>query len=183
MQLREPRVRPLPKSEWNDEVRELLESVRRQGRVYNIFATLAHHPKLLKRWLVFGNHLLFKSTLPARERELIILRTAWLRRSEYEWGQHVRIGKQVGLNDEELDRLKEGANTPGWNRLESALLRAVDELCEYTTISDPTWQELAVHYNTQQVLDLIFTVGQYSMLAMALNSLGVQLDEGITGFD
>ena len=73
---------------------------------------LAHHPKLLKRWMVFGNHILFKSTLPDRERELLILRIAWRCRAEYEWGQHVVITRRCGVDDAEMARIKEGPDAP-----------------------------------------------------------------------
>src|SRR6476661_8666843 len=101
-----PRVAPLPPEAWNAEVTEILQATQMGGRTLNIFATLAHHPKLLKRWLVFGNHVLAKSTVPARERELVILRIGWLCRAEYEWGQHVVIGRQSGLTDGEIQRIK-----------------------------------------------------------------------------
>ena len=78
----EPRLEPLARDEWDDETRALLGD----DRTINIFATLAHHPKLMKRWLVFGNHVLAKSTLPPRDRELLILRTGWNCRASYEWG-------------------------------------------------------------------------------------------------
>src|SRR6187431_3817343 len=91
MPLREPRITPLPPSEWNDEIRELMEGLQRDGQVYNIFTTLAWHPQLLKRWLVFAGHVLSKSTLPPREREIAILRMGWLCRAEYEFGHHVAI--------------------------------------------------------------------------------------------
>ncbi len=78
MRVSQPRVRPLPESEWNDDAREFMGRVERDGHVLNIYKTLARHPKLLKRWGVFGTHGLYKSTLPARERELLILRTGWL---------------------------------------------------------------------------------------------------------
>jgi hypothetical protein len=77
-----PRVAPVPREQWDDEVREILAASQMGGRVLNIFQTLAHHPKLMKRWLVFGNHVLFKSTLSPRERELLILRTGWNCRAE-----------------------------------------------------------------------------------------------------
>jgi len=183
MFLRQPRIEPLAEEQWDDETRELLERSRVEGRVLNIFRTLAVHPKLLKRWLVFGNHVLFKSSLPPRERELLILRTGWLCRAEYEWGQHAIIGKQAGLTDEEIGRIKEGPDAAGWNDFDRALLRAVDELHEHAFISDATWQALGERYDAQQLIDLIFTVGQYNLVSMALNTLGVQLDEGIAGFE
>jgi 4-carboxymuconolactone decarboxylase len=183
MRLTQPRLEPLSEEKWDDETRELLERLQMDGRVFNIFPTLAAHPKLLKRWLVFGNHILYKSTLPPRERELLILRTGWLCRAEYEWGQHVVIGKKEGLSPDEINRIKEGSEAPGWSEQDATLLRAVDELHSQAFISDQVWNALAASYNTQQLLDLIFTVGQYNMLSMALNTLGVQLDEGVGGFE
>lgn len=183
MHLAQPRLEPLAEEKWDDETRELLERSQVQGRVFNIFRTLAAHPKLLKRWMVFGNHILFKSTLPPREREMLILRTGWLCRAEYEWGQHIVIARQAGLTVDEINLIKQGPDAPGWNEFDAALLRAVDELHAQAFISDAGWNALAAVYDTQQLLDLIFTVGQYTMLSMALNTLGVQLDEGIAGFE
>ncbi len=182
MRLSEPRVSPLPEGEWGDESQELLGRLEGERRVLNIFRTLAHHPKLLKRWTVFGNHVLFKNTLPARERELLILRTGWLRRSEYEWGQHVRIAKGSGISDAEIERVKEGPDADGWDEADAALLRAVDELIADAFITDETWQALAGRFETEQLIDVIFTVGQYNLVSMALNTLGVQLDDGVKGF-
>jgi alkylhydroperoxidase family enzyme len=156
----------------------MLSRLERDGEVFNIFATLARHPDLLRRWLVFGNHVLGKSTLPARERELAILRMGWLCRAEYEWGHHVEIGKQAGLSEDEIRRVRQGPDAPGWDAFESSLLRAVDELHADSFISDGTWKALSERYNSQQLLDLIFTAGQYKLVSMALNSLGVQLEDG-----
>lgn len=181
MRLTEPRVTPLPQAEWDDETRELLESLRRDGHVYNIFATLARHPRLLKRWLVFAGHVLSKSTLPAREREIAILRMGWLCRAEYEWGHHVAIGKQAGLNEDDIKRIEEGPDAAGLDPFEATLISAVDELHADSFIGDSTWKALAERYNTQQLMDLVFAAGQYKLVSMALNSLGVQLEEGFAG--
>jgi len=183
MRLTKPRLEPLADEKWDDETREMLERLKVDGRVFNIFRTLAAHPKLLKKWLVFGNHILYKSTLPPRERELLILRVGWLCRAEYEWGQHVVIGKRAGLTDDEIDRVKEGPDAPGWSEFDATLLRAVDELREQAFISDAVWDALTATYDTRQLLDLIFTVGQYNLVSMALNTLGVRLDEGVAGFE
>jgi 4-carboxymuconolactone decarboxylase len=182
MHLSQPRVTPLTQSEVDDETKELLETLKRDGHLYNIYATLARHPQLLKRWLVFGGHVLGKSTLPPREREIAILRMGWLCRAEYEWGHHVAIGKQAGLNDDDIKRIAEGPDAVGLDPFEATLLRGVDELHANTFISDSTWNALTERYNTQQVLDLLFTAGQYKLVSMVLNSVGVQLEEGFTGF-
>ena len=183
MRLSKPRVAPVRDEDLDDEGREFLQTVSQEGRVLNIYRTLVAHPKLLKRWGVFGTHVLYKSTLPLRERELLILRTGWLCRSEYEWGQHVIIAKGCGVTDEEIERRKEGLHTEGWSPSDAALLRAADELHEDSFISDATWEALSGRFDTQQMIDVIFAVGQYHIVSMALNSLGVQLDEGVKGFE
>jgi 4-carboxymuconolactone decarboxylase len=184
MRLATPRLAPLAESEWTEEVRELVAPTARgaSGAPLNIFATLARHPKLMKRWLVFGNHVLAKSTLSPRDRELAILRIGWLCRAEYEWGQHVVIARASGISDTEIERIAAGPDAPGWSREDATLLRAVDELRTDAFVSDATWSALASRYDERQLLDLIFTVGQYQLVSMALNTLGVQLDAGVPGF-
>jgi 4-carboxymuconolactone decarboxylase len=185
MRLDTPRVQPLSEDQWSDEVREILTGAQVGGRgrrPANIFTTLARHPKLLRRWLVFGNHVLFKSTLPARERELAILRVGWLCRSAYEFGQHTVIGRQAGLDDGEIRRVTLGPQAPGWSPDDATLLRAVDELHADSFVSDATWSALARRWSVEQILDLLFAVGQYRLVSGVLNSLGVQLDAGVPGF-
>jgi alkylhydroperoxidase family enzyme len=183
MRLSKPRVEPLAEADWSEEAREVLGGLGGpDGRPLNIFRTFAHHPKLLKRWLVFGSHVLAKSSLPARDRELAILRVGWLCRAEYEWGQHVLIARGSGVSDEEIARVAAGPEASGWSADDAALLRAVDELHADAFVSDATWQALSRRWDTRQLLDLIFTVGQYQLVSMALNTLGVQLDAGVPGF-
>ncbi|HLW55115.1 MAG TPA: carboxymuconolactone decarboxylase family protein [Candidatus Angelobacter sp.] len=178
MRLSRPRIAPLPAKEWDAETREYLSRLERDGQVFNIFATLARHPDLLRRWTVFAGHVLGKSTLPVRERELAILRVGWLCRAGYEWGHHVAIGKECGLTDAEIKRVADGPQAAGWKPFDAALLRAVDELHADSLVSDATWQALASGFNEQQMLDFLFTVGQYELVCMMLNSVGVQLEEG-----
>jgi 4-carboxymuconolactone decarboxylase len=178
MRLEKPRVAPLSPEEIDPETRERFGD----RPPLNIFRTLAHHPKLMKRWLVFGNHVLSRSTLSPRDREILILRVGWRCQAEYEFGQHTLIGRTCGLSDEEIARITRDPSEPGWSELERLLLVAADELVEDAFLSDATWQALTSHYSTEQMLDLVFTVGQYNLVSMALNSLGVQLDEGVPGF-
>jgi alkylhydroperoxidase family enzyme len=183
--LEKPRIAPLADAEMDPEIRELLGVASQgvgAGRVLNIFRTLAHHPKLLKRWLVFGSHVLAKSTLPARERELAILRVGWKCRSEYEWGQHVAIGRASGLSDDEIRRIAAGPDAPGWSELDAWILRGCDELVGDHFLADATWAGLSAHWSTEQLVDFVFAVGQYVLVSMALNSFGVQLDAGVEGF-
>ena len=175
MRLDKPRLEPLAREQIDPELRVRFGD----GPILNIFRTLARHPALMKRWLVFGNHVLAKSTLAPRQREIAILRIGWLCRSGYEWGQHVVIARASGLSDEEIARIAEGPEAPGWSALERALLRASDELHADAFVSDATWAALSQHLDTQQLMDLVFTVGQYTLVSMALNTLGVQPEPGL----
>jgi 4-carboxymuconolactone decarboxylase len=178
-----PRLAPLGESALNAEQREILAPLRRDDRVYNIFATLARHPKLLKRWLPFANHLLFKSSLAPRLRELLILRVAWLARSAYEWGQHVEIARREGLSEAEIARVAAGPDAAGWTAADAVLLRAADELYEDACLGEASWAALRQRFGETEIMDLVFTVGGYTLLAMALNSFGVALDPGLKGFE
>ena len=182
MRLSTPRITPTEASEWDEEAQELMAKLEKGVGPVNVMRTMVRHPKLMKRWLPFTNHILFKSTLAARDREIVILRVAWVTKAEYEWGQHVSIAREAGLSDAEIDRVAEGGDAEGWSEGERALIRATDELEKECFISEPTWQALCRHYNDQQVMDAIMTVGNYRALAGLLNSTGVQLDDGLSGF-
>jgi len=148
---------------------------------YNIYKTLAHHPDLYARWSPLGQFLLNGSSLPPREREIVMLRMGWLCQSEYEWSQHARIAKNsAGMTAQEVQRIAAGANAPGWSAFERTLLRMVDELRYDTMISDATWQALRTKYSDRQIMESLFTAAQYQLVSMALNSLGVQLDPELT---
>jgi 4-carboxymuconolactone decarboxylase len=180
-----PRIPPVDFNSLDQETRSLLDSlsgVRREEVDHlNVFTTLAQHPKLLKRWLVFANHVLAKSELPARDRELAILRTGWRCAAPYEWGQHVAIARGVGITDDEVARVAAGPDAPGWPTDDAALLRAVDELHDDGTIRDATWATLADRYDTHQLMDLVFAIGQYHLVSFALNAFRVERDDGVSG--
>jgi len=175
----ELRLPPVPPEERSEATAELLQQLKfdPDGPDPNIFATLAHHPRLLKRWSAFGGTLLFRSELSDRERELLILRTAWHCRAHYEWSHHVPMGRRAGITPEEITRVTQGPDAPGWDDGAAALLRAADELHADAVIGDATWAELAKRYQPAQLVEIPMVVGQYHLVAFTLNSLGVQLDD------
>jgi 4-carboxymuconolactone decarboxylase len=179
----QPRIPPLPPDEWEGDIKRILEAVpggveNRLGE-NNIFPTLARHPELFRAWLRFGGYLLTSGKLSGRDRELLILRTAVNCGSSYEWGQHVRISLAGGIEREAIDRVLEGPDAAGWSEHEAALLRAADEFNQGYRISDVTWAKLAETYDTEKLIEATMVVGHYTMLAGALNSFGVELDEGL----
>jgi alkylhydroperoxidase family enzyme len=178
-----PRIAPLTLDGADAETRQLLErltSIRGANtQLLNVFGTLAHHPKLLRQWLGFATYLLTASSLDPRLRELVVLRVGWLCRSPYEWGQHIHVGRRVGVTDADLERLAAGPTAAGWNAAEAAALRATDELVARHTLSDASWSTLQLHFTTQQLLDLVFLVGQYQLVSAALNACRVERDDGL----
>jgi alkylhydroperoxidase family enzyme len=177
-----PRITPLAHDEQDERMRELLpEATVRDGAVLNIFTTLVRHPGLFEKWVRFGGKLLV-GKLPARDRELLILRTGWRCQSEYEWGQHVLIGRAAGITDDEVRRIKRGPEALGWSALDATLLRAADELHDDSCISDATWATLANNYDNKQLIEIPMLVGQYHLVSFCLNSLGVQREASVPGF-
>ena len=181
----EPRVPPLPPEEWggDPDLKRILEAVpggvsRRLGD-NNIFPTIARNPELFKAWLRLGGYLLTAGKLPGKDRELLILRTAVVCRSSYEWGQHVRISLDGGIEREVIDRVLEGPDADGWSPHEAALLQAVDELHQGSRISDETWRILSETFDQAELIEATMVIGHYHMVAFALNSFGVELDEGL----
>lgn len=163
------------------EDRELGERAKVNGKVINIFRVLMQHPKLARAWLKFANYILSdRQSLPARERELAILRIGWLNQAPYEWEQHVRISQALGISDDEIERISKGPKA-GWKPADAALLQAADDLFENSVVSDGTWKTLSEHFSTEQIMDAVFTIGQYNLVSWALNSLGVPLDDFLPG--
>lgn len=178
MHLTRPRIPPLADPQLSPEQREALTRATLPGRPpLNIFRTLAQAPEALSAFLAWGGYVLSKrNALGARQREIVILRIGYLCRSGYEWTQHVEIALRAGLSQNDIARIKTGADAPGF--ADVALLRACDELHARQFIADTTWAALKAYFDDKACMDLIFTAGQYTQVSMMLNSFGVQLDEG-----
>jgi alkylhydroperoxidase family enzyme len=151
------------------------------GRPLNIFRTLGHHPDLLRAFTRFGNVLLNHGTLPARSRELVVLRVGWRGGSPYEFGQHTLIGRAVGVTDDEVRRLA-APGYDGWSDDDATLLRLADELCADDRVGDATWAALAARWSRAELLELLVLAGYYRLVCGLLNSTGVQLEPGTPGW-
>jgi len=172
------RLQPLPDDKWDETVQGALSTMLPPERCNprdagNLMATLARHPKLARAFLRFGGYLLTGSTLPARMREQAILRVAHRRGCAYEWTHHVKIGKQAGLSDAEIAAAQTGETNDEFDR---TIFNAVDELDEKSNLSDKTWTALGARLDERQQMDLVFTIGGYIALAMALNTFGVEVE-------
>lgn len=148
----------------------------------NAMGMQAHHPELTAAFNQSIRHALYFSTLTPRQRELLVLRVAHLRRSDYEWAQHVYQAGVVGLTREEVARVRSGPAAEGWTSLERALLTAADDLVADARIGDTAYSVLTVEMNTKQIMDVVFTVGAYETFAMALRTFDIELDEDLLPF-
>jgi alkylhydroperoxidase family enzyme len=177
-----PRVKPVPLSELSAENLELVRTRIRDGKLPNLYATLINHPKLYGPRSTFGTYIQRESLVPPKTRELLIMRTGWLIRTEYEWAHHAPIAKEAGLTDAEVARIAKGPAEKAWTEDQRAVLQTVDELRRETFVSDATWKTLTKYYSKEQMIEIVYTVGAYAMTGTAINSLGIQLEEGYSGF-
>lgn len=177
-----PRLRPV--SPVSPEIEEILvgsiKSVN--GEHLHLFGTMAHHPKMLKRFLAFGGFFLNRGLLPAREREIVILRVGWNTSSVYEFGQHTVIGRNCGVNDDEIVALAGDPSRHPWSVRDRGLIAMTDEICAHDCVSEPTWTELRAEWSDAELCEFVLLVGMYRMVAGFLNTMGVELDPNTPGW-
>jgi alkylhydroperoxidase family enzyme len=183
-----PRLTPLPPKEWPKAAAEALAPLlpptgRPKGenrpKGLNALGVLARYPELALAYNTFSGQIMYGSKLSARHRELLVLRVATVRNAAYEWWQHVASAGDNGVDPDEVARVAVGPDAPEWSDLERAFLRAVDELLGDALIADETWSALAGELDEQQLMEVVFTVGAYDTLAMALRTFGVPLDDDL----
>jgi 4-carboxymuconolactone decarboxylase len=175
------RLSPLPADQWDEQVRGAVAVLLPRERINprdagNILGTLVHNPALTKAYLQFNKYVLVDSTLSARVREIAILKTSLLRDCPYLWSHHVPIAQRAGLSVEEIAAVEHGEATDDFDQL---VLNAVDELHTDAKIADGTWDALGDQLDDQQRMDLIFAVGCYSLLATAVNTLGIEEEHAV----
>jgi 4-carboxymuconolactone decarboxylase len=192
-----PHISPLLPPDWDDVALEALGAFPRglafvlkqwnaggqDARGMHLLGVLARYPALAKAYLTFSGYIAAGTALPNRIRELAILRIAWLRRTEYEYVQHVVMAKLAGISDAEIERVRLGADAPGWHGEEGEVVRAADELFKSGRISRETWNRLATVFDKRQLVDLIFVVGCYDMLATLILTLDLPLEPGVSPLD
>lgn len=186
-----PRVSPLLPPEWDAVVHDavstfpsardfVLSRYREAGaRGMHGIGVILQHPALAKAFLAFNNHVATGSTVSKRIRELLILRISWLRRAEYEFVQHLVLARNAGLSEAEIERVQLGPDAAGWDPVDADVVRCVDELHADARIQDDTWTRLSAHFSTEQLMDIVFAVGCYDLLAKVFKTFGVQLEPGV----
>ena len=168
------KLSPLPPAEWDPSLSSIVEDMG--GAPIAVHALMANHPALLKAWWNFRNYAVKGGDLGPRKAELVILRVAVHMRAWYEWGSHVERALAVGIGRDEIERVKRGAQAPGWAAGEALLLEAVDELIATHGLSPATHARLREHYDPRQIMDIIAIHGLYVILGCMINTWGLDLD-------
>jgi 4-carboxymuconolactone decarboxylase len=182
-----PRIAPLRRDEMGEEARTITKRIRTAAGasatddIPEYVATMLRHPSLYAQHVALGTELLGNGTLPARQRELAILRTGWLCGAPYEWGEHVGIAKRAGLTSAEIERVTKGSAAAGWKFEDRAILRAAEELHAGAMISDNAWSELETFLDDQQRIELPYLVGTYTKVAFLQNTLRLRLGQSNPG--
>ena len=190
----EPRLRPVAATAFTEEQRALAATYSGAFGSGADFRTLLVHPELVKGVLPFANYILSESTLTARHRDLLILRTAWLTRSPYLWAKHednvFTAPVVIPIAGPPLDPFARealgaiaGRPLTGFSDFERVLLRAADELHQYSFIRDETWAAMAQQYNVHQLMDATFTIAEMTMIGAIVNSVRVDLEPGWVEFE
>ena len=173
------RIRPSGPADWTEETRAILgratpaaESADGEGPP-NILYTIGHHPSLLAPFLAFSSALALRGVLPRRDSELLALRAAWNCGSAFEWGHHVEYARAEGLTPRQIEAIAEGPEAAGWSAADRLLLAVADELHARQHLSDERYAALAERFTPAEIVEIVFVVGQYTMLSMVANATGV----------
>ena len=181
VRLTAPRIPPLPEAQWTDPHEALVATYGPEVRVGNAFRTLLNVPELVEAVMPFTIYTMTSdSTLSARHRELLILRTAWLCQNAYVWADHAPVARTAGVTAKEMRRIAQGPDASGWDPFEATLLGLADELFRNSAVRDATWSALEERYDLYNMVDAVMTVNEVTLLSMLFNSMGVQPDDGAT---
>jgi len=182
-----PRVEPLALDAMTPAQKDLLGIVEGnelpKRATTNLFRTLIHHADLMSVYLPLGDRVSKPAELDARDRELMIMRIAWIYQGEYEWAQHYEPARNAGLSAKEIERIKNGPDAPGWQPFERTLLRAADQLVLKATLDDKTWNALLEKYSIPDLMVMTTMVAHYHWVAMMTKAMGIQLENGKNGFE
>jgi len=166
---------PVPRGEeLRADVGQLLPLIAPPGREpARTMAVLARQPDLLAPFLGWAAALALNGVLTHRDHELLALRVASNTGSDFEWVEHVEYGREAGLTDDEIAMIKRPVDDGAWTAGERALLRAADDLHRDDDVNDDTWAILVEHYDVPALVEMLFVVGQYTMLSMVANAAGI----------
>lgn len=166
----EPRVPPLAVEDFSAEQASLVGDWTH----LNFSRVLVRHPALYKVFVPYIAQVIAGSSLPPRDREVLVLRTLALGQDIYEAHHHVQIAHKAGLSDADIAAVRTGdAALSDWDKV---LVAAADELVASQRLSDAAWAALGTRYAREQQMEVVFLVGCYNVMAMLTNSFGIEVE-------
>ena len=145
----------------------------------SVFRVLLHQPAVAKAVQDLLVALLFRGSLDARLRELLIMRLGWATDAVYEWTQHWRVARQLEIPAEDLLAVRDWKNSDRFDARDRAVLAATDDTLANGCISDATWAECCKELpSVQDRIELVAAIGTWRMISGILKSLEVPLEEG-----
>jgi 4-carboxymuconolactone decarboxylase len=178
--LKAPRIVPVPESQWTDVQKQLVSKYAPNGHADNALKTLLNLPELVDGVMPYTNYLLSESSLSPRQRELLVLRAAWLLGNGPLWATHAKAARDAGMSSSEIRRVAQGPDTSGWEPFEATLLRLANELFRNSSVTNSTWRTLSSRFDMTNLMDAVETVNQFIVLSLIYNSFGVQPDADLT---
>lgn len=146
------------------------------GLPLNVFATLAHRPRLLRSLSRLGAYFPLHSGLATRDRELVTLRVAGHHRGPYVEAHHRAVAQDAGVAHDDIEAAVDRTREHAWTERDDALLRFVDELLDEHVVSDATWDALGTHFDDEQRIDLLALVGFYALFSGLTSTLRIDDD-------
>jgi alkylhydroperoxidase family enzyme len=174
-----PRVEPLPEAQWTDVHRQLVEKYARYGPPDNAFKTFLRVPEMVDGIMPYTIYLESETSLTPRQREILILRAAWLCGNEAIWARHAARAREAGMNNTEIHRIAEGPSAAGWEPFEATLLRMADELYRNSSVTDATFKAVSATYDMAHAMEAVETFNHFTVLSMLYNSFGVQPEKNL----
>ncbi len=167
------RIPPLSPDNFTDLQKELVGDWSNM----NFCRVIVQHPEMYKVFLPYIETLIAGSSLPPRDREILVLRALAVADDVYETLHHETIARNADISDAEIKAAQGDGNNEVLSDFDRLLMRAVDELMSKQNISDITWAGLSERYTDKQVIEVVFLVGCYTVMAMLTNSFGIPIEE------
>jgi 4-carboxymuconolactone decarboxylase len=150
----------------------------RSADISGPFVPMLRSPEVMSRARAMGDYLRFKSTLPPRLSEFVILLTARRWTQQYEWNAHRPLALKAGLKPEVVTAIAEGRRPDPMAEDEEILYALCDELQRTQGVSDATYARAVAKFGEAGVIDTLGITGYYTMLAMVLNTARTPLPDG-----
>ena len=180
MRTKTQRLPPLTDAELDAEQEAIVAPFREVGADFGVSRAFVRHPRALAAFRVWATYVMIEQNpLPAREREIVAMRTAWRIKAGYVWSRHIPYGQKAGLTADEMEALKKPLSAHDWSPADAALSKMADALVDDFFVPDDIWEELSTHFDDKQCMDAIFCCGHFCMLGMFLNTAGVPLDPDV----